>query len=84
MFSAAMCPLQIKDLKDLRALLCRRDTIDMQDLKDLKRFFRAGTRGGQAPALREKSRPGGLSYGIASKYETPSDLTEGTLTHENL
>ena len=57
MFSAAMCPLQIKDLKDLRALLCRRDTIDMQDLKDLKRFFRAGTRGGQAPALREKTSP---------------------------
>ena len=52
MFSAAMCPVHIKDLKDLRALLCRRDTIDMQDLKDLKRFFRAGDRGGQAPALR--------------------------------
>ena len=53
MFSAAMCPLQIKDLKALRALLCRRVTIDMQDLKALKRCFRAGTRGGQAPALRE-------------------------------
>ena len=52
MFSAAMCPLHIKALKDLRALLCRRDTIDMQDLKDLKRCFRAGDRGGQAPALR--------------------------------
>ena len=46
MFSAAMCALQIKDLKDLRALLCRRDTIDMQDLKALKRCFRAGARGG--------------------------------------
>ena len=52
MFSAAMCPLHIKDLKDLRALLCRRDTIDMQDLKALKRCFRAGDHGGQAPALR--------------------------------
>ena len=51
-FPVALRLLPIKDLKDLRALLCRRDTIDMQDLKDLKRFFRAGTRGGQAPALR--------------------------------
>ena len=42
MFPAAMCPVQIKDLKDLRALLCRRVTIDMQDLKDLKRCFHAG------------------------------------------
>ena len=42
MFSAAMCPVHIKDLKNLRALLCRRDTIDMQNLKDLKRCFHAG------------------------------------------
>ena len=59
MFPAAMCPVQIKDLKDLRALLCRRVTIDMQDLKDLKRCFRAGARGGNplacaAPALRAR------------------------------
>ena len=59
-FSAAMCPLQIKDLKDLRALLCRRVTIDMQDLKALKRCFRAGDRGGQAPALREHRDPRSL------------------------
>ena len=53
MFSAAMCPLHIKDLKALRALLCRRGTIDMQDLKDLKRFFRANAGEGLSLALRE-------------------------------
>ena len=75
MFSAAMCPLQIKDLKDLRALLCRRVTIDMQDLKDLKRCFRAGARGGQAPALREHRDQEVSPTGKASKYETPSELS---------
>ncbi len=28
-------------------------------------------RGGQAPALREKSRPGGLSYNSVAKIKTP-------------
>ena len=54
MFSATLHLLQIKDLKDFRALLCRRDTIDMQDLKDLKRRFHGCDRGGQAPALRAR------------------------------
>ena len=40
MFLAAVHLLPIKDLKDLRPLLCRRGTIDMQVLKDLKRVFR--------------------------------------------
>ena len=39
MFPAAVRLLPIKDLKDLRALLCRRFSIDMQVLKDLKRCF---------------------------------------------
>ena len=43
--------LRIKDLKDL-SFLSVGVTIDMQDLKDLKRFFDACARGGQAPALR--------------------------------
>ena len=47
--------LRIKDLKDL-SFLSVGVTIDMQDLKDLKRFFHANDRGGQAPALR-LSRP---------------------------
>ena len=51
MFSAAVHLLPIKDLKDL-SVFFGGDTIDMQDLKDLKRCFRGGTRGGQAPALR--------------------------------
>ena len=40
MFPAAVRMLHLKDLKDLRPLLCRRGTIDMQVLKDLKRIFR--------------------------------------------
>ena len=52
MFLAALRVLSIKDLKDLRVFLSRRDTIDMQDLTDLKRFFHGYARGGQAPALR--------------------------------
>ena len=39
MFAAAMHLLPIKDLKDLKALLCRRFSIDMQVLTDLKRCF---------------------------------------------
>ena len=39
MLAAAMRMLYIKDLKALRALLCRRFSIDMQVLKDLKRGF---------------------------------------------
>ena len=46
MFPAAMHLLYIKDLKNLRALPCRRDTIDMQDLTDLKRCFHVNDRGG--------------------------------------
>ena len=34
----------------------------MQDLKDLKRFFHAGNRGGQAPALRF-ARPSPFTVG---------------------
>ena len=39
MFLAVVHLLPIKDLKDLRALLRWRVTIDMQVLKDLKRCF---------------------------------------------
>ena len=42
----------IKDLKDLRTLLCQRDTIDMQDLKDLKKgetFFHRRARDRPSP-----------------------------------
>ncbi len=55
-FSAAMCPVPIKDLKDLRALLCRRDTIDMQDLKDLKRCFSRVRSRGTGPRATGKKR----------------------------
>ena len=57
MFSAARCPVHIKDLKDLRALLCRRDTIDMQDLKDLKRCFSRGRSRGTGPRATVKKTP---------------------------
>ena len=50
MFLAAVHLLQIKDLKDLRPLLCRRGTIDMQVLKDLKRCFH-----GRGPVPRQAS-----------------------------
>ena len=51
----------IKDLKDLDKVTAR-FSIDIKVLKDLKTHRDDGARGGQAPALREKSRPGGLSY----------------------
>ena len=55
MLLAAICPLLIKDLKDLRALLCRR-SIDMQVLTDLKRCFLRVCSRGTGPRATMKKR----------------------------